>query len=53
MPSHPEPLGMSRRARIEAWLWTGPVGHLLGVTLDFTLALTRYLLARRRTRRTG
>jgi hypothetical protein len=30
----------------ETWLWTGPVGHLLGGTLDFAQALARYALAR-------
>jgi hypothetical protein len=35
---------------LETWLWTGPVGHLLGGALDFTQALARYLLARARRR---
>jgi len=36
--------------RAETWLITGPVGHLLGGTLDFVNALARYLLARIRGR---
>jgi hypothetical protein len=38
------------RRRIEAWLWTGAAGHLLGGTLDFAGALARYFLARARGR---
>jgi hypothetical protein len=38
------------RQRAETWLWTGPVGHLLGGALDFLQALTRYALARARGR---
>jgi hypothetical protein len=34
------------RRRVETWLWTGPVGHLLGGALDFARALASYLLAR-------
>jgi hypothetical protein len=44
------------RARLrhwETWLWTGPLGHLLGGGLDFAQALARYLLARARRRRTS
>jgi hypothetical protein len=37
--------------RFESWLWTGPIGHLVGGTLDFTGALARYLMGRARTRR--
>lgn len=37
--------------RIERWLWTGPLGHLVGVGADVTQALVRYarqrLVARR------
>jgi hypothetical protein len=33
---------------LETWLWTGPLGHLLGGALDFGQALARYLLARAR-----
>jgi hypothetical protein len=36
--------------RVETWLWTGPLGHLLGGALDFGQALARYLLARARGR---
>jgi hypothetical protein len=28
-------------------LWTGPIGHLVGGTLDFAEALARYVRARR------
>ncbi|MGA2455198.1 MAG: hypothetical protein ABSG93_16935 [Solirubrobacteraceae bacterium] len=38
------------RRRIAAWLWTGPLGHLVGGSLDFATALTRYALARARGR---
>jgi hypothetical protein len=31
-------------------LWTGPIGHLAGGTIDFGQALARYLLARARGR---
>ncbi|MGA9314819.1 MAG: hypothetical protein WBV77_09335 [Solirubrobacteraceae bacterium] len=33
--------------RLEAWLWTGPAGHLFGGSLDFAEALVRYVRARR------
>ncbi len=36
--------------RLETWLWTGPIGHLLGGGMDFVRALARYLLARARGR---
>ena len=36
------------RMRAEAWLWTGPLGHLLGGLLDLSGALIRYALARAR-----
>jgi hypothetical protein len=39
--------------RVEAWLWTGPAGHLVGGSLDFATALGRYLLARARGRAIG
>jgi hypothetical protein len=46
----PQPIVRLRR-RVEARLWTGPVGHLLGGSLDIAVALARYqLLARRRGR---
>jgi len=32
--------------RFETWLWTGPVGHLLGGALDVTQGLIGYLRAR-------
>jgi hypothetical protein len=32
----------NRSQRVEAWLWTGPVGHLIGGALDFAEALLRY-----------
>jgi hypothetical protein len=35
------------RHRLETWLWTGPVGHLVGGTLDFAEALLRWHRARR------
>lgn len=38
------------RRRLETWLWTGPLGHLLGGGLDFLRALAGYLLARSRAR---
>jgi hypothetical protein len=37
--------------RAEAWLWTGPAGHLLGGSLDLLAALARYRVARARDRR--
>jgi hypothetical protein len=36
--------------RAETWLWSGPVGHLVGGTLDFAQALARYARARARGR---
>jgi hypothetical protein len=47
--------------RTERWLWTGPVGHLVGGGLDFAVAWGRYLRVRHggrvplggRKRRTG
>jgi hypothetical protein len=32
--------------RLEAWLWTGPLGHLIGGVIDFSLALGRALVRR-------
>jgi hypothetical protein len=32
--------------RAETWLWTGPVGHLVGGGLDFLVAFARYVRAR-------
>jgi hypothetical protein len=42
------PPSPTRRRRYEAWLWTGPAGHLVGGSLDFLQALARYALARAR-----
>ncbi|HTR72567.1 MAG TPA: hypothetical protein VMG80_03150 [Solirubrobacteraceae bacterium] len=49
------PIGQRRARRLsirglETWLWTGPIGHLVGGALDFGYALARYLLARVRSR---
>jgi hypothetical protein len=38
--------------RLEAWLWTGPLGHLVGGALDVAQALGAYKLRVRRERRT-
>jgi hypothetical protein len=38
------------RKRAETWLWTGPVGHLLGGAADLAAALLGYGLARARAR---
>jgi len=35
----------------ETWLWSGPVGHLVGGSLDFAQALYRYLRSRANGRR--
>jgi hypothetical protein len=40
-----------RARKLEARLWTGPVGHLLGGALDVLEALSRYALARAREKR--
>jgi hypothetical protein len=32
---------------LETWLWTGPVGHLLGGTLDVAQALIAYAKKRK------
>ncbi|HXW58362.1 MAG TPA: hypothetical protein VEJ23_02665 [Solirubrobacteraceae bacterium] len=43
----------ARSARaLEAWLWTGPLGHLVGGGLDILAALTLHLRARARTHST-
>jgi hypothetical protein len=34
--------------RFEAWVWTGPLGHLVGGALDLGEALARYGLSRAR-----
>jgi len=36
--------------RAETWLWTGPIGHLLGGALDLIEALARYALEQARDR---
>jgi hypothetical protein len=36
--------------RLETWLWTGPVGHLLGGAADVAQALGSHALARVRAR---
>ncbi|HEV2975238.1 MAG TPA: hypothetical protein VGX69_09635 [Solirubrobacteraceae bacterium] len=33
---------LRRSRRVESWLWTGPVGHLLGGALDVAEALVRH-----------
>jgi hypothetical protein len=38
------------RERVQAWLVTGPVGHLYGALADITLLWARYGLARVRAR---
>jgi uncharacterized membrane-anchored protein len=47
MSTRPRP---PRHRRWEAWLWTGPLGHLLGGGLDLAGAFARYGLARLRGR---
>lgn len=42
-----------RRRRLESWLWTGPLGHLAGGTIDFLVALARYWIARARRARSA
>jgi hypothetical protein len=37
-----------RYRQLEARLWTGPAGHLLGGALDLFEAIARYALARAR-----
>ncbi|HEY2282249.1 MAG TPA: hypothetical protein VGH60_01715 [Solirubrobacteraceae bacterium] len=39
--------------RLETWLWTGPLGHLLGGGLDLFRALASYALTRLRARSTA
>jgi hypothetical protein len=38
----------SATRRLEAWLWTGPPGHLLGGAIDFSVVLARALVTRYR-----
>ena len=47
IPCEPMLVGARDIRRLEAWLWTGPVGHLLGGSLDFAVALVSYMRARR------
>jgi hypothetical protein len=43
-----KPRGNGRaRRRLETWLWTGPVGHLLGGGLDVVQGVLAYLRKRR------
>jgi hypothetical protein len=37
-----------RRKRLETWLWTGALGHLIGGALDLGEALLRYGFSRAR-----
>jgi len=39
--------------RAETWLWTGPVGHLVGGALDLMGALAVYWFGRARDSRRG
>ncbi|HTA35804.1 MAG TPA: hypothetical protein VK761_03725 [Solirubrobacteraceae bacterium] len=34
--------------RVETWLWTGPLGHLLGGALDVAEALGGHLLRKQK-----
>jgi hypothetical protein len=38
--------GRAAARRFETWVWTGPLGHLVGGALDLGEALARYGLAR-------
>jgi hypothetical protein len=38
--------GRAASRRLETWLWTGPLGHLVGGALDLGEALLRHGLAR-------
>jgi hypothetical protein len=39
--------GVAPHRRLETWLWTGPLGHLLGGALDLLQALIAYRRKRR------
>ncbi|HEX4116082.1 MAG TPA: hypothetical protein VHY18_09445 [Solirubrobacteraceae bacterium] len=52
IPCEPMLVRARGRHRLEAWLWTGPVGHLLGGSLDFAEALVSYARARRASKHT-
>ncbi|HEY5193049.1 MAG TPA: hypothetical protein VIJ39_04135 [Solirubrobacteraceae bacterium] len=47
IPCEPMLVRARRIRRLEGWLWTGPISHLLGGSLDFAEALVRYVHARR------
>jgi hypothetical protein len=47
---HPAPLRRGPRERAEAWLVTGPLGHLYSVVADLTLFGTRLIASRLRGR---
>jgi hypothetical protein len=32
--------------RLEAWLWTGPLGHFVAGVIDWLIALARYAVER-------
>jgi hypothetical protein len=48
----PQPIVRLHR-RVEARLWTGRAGHLLGGSLDIAVALARYQLLTRKRGRTS
>jgi len=39
--------GVAPHRRLETWLWTGPIGHLVGGGLDLLQALIAYRRKRR------
>jgi hypothetical protein len=39
--------GVAPHRRLETWLWTGPLGHLVGGALDLLQALIAYRRKRR------
>jgi hypothetical protein len=39
--------GVAPHRRLETWLWTGPIGHLVGGALDLLTALLAYRRKRR------
>ncbi|HEY2631051.1 MAG TPA: hypothetical protein VGI26_01590 [Solirubrobacteraceae bacterium] len=43
IPCGSMPFSARRAHRLETWLWTGPLGHLIGGTLDFAGALASYM----------
>jgi hypothetical protein len=45
------PLRRSPVERLQAWLVTGPLGHLWSVVADITILLVRYGVSRLRRRR--